>query len=227
MKAKGLEANPEEIEAVAELHEIPKRPEWRLSLTLKDPIWGPATGRGIPEPTEKDDQGRCCTRNPWRVDVGHSPGERRHCTQVKSRRWSSTDHSRNFRSHKLENKKMAIYLKATQRVMLHGKWKRAIARQLHNKQWRNNGTRHVTNESTATNVVVYAFRGGIYDMQQQRTCVKQCSLWVQRLYPENRNTSQSTYRVLSLHLACSWGRDPSEVIADSRPWQRRGGPYRC
>jgi hypothetical protein len=28
------------------------------------PIWGPATGRGIPEPTEKVDKDLCYTRNP-------------------------------------------------------------------------------------------------------------------------------------------------------------------
>jgi hypothetical protein len=28
------------------------------------PICGPATARGIPEPAEKTDQGRCYTRNP-------------------------------------------------------------------------------------------------------------------------------------------------------------------
>jgi hypothetical protein len=31
---------------------------------LDGPIGGPATGHGIPEPTEKADQGRFCTSNP-------------------------------------------------------------------------------------------------------------------------------------------------------------------
>lgn len=67
-------------------------------------------------------------------------------------------------------------------------------------------------------------------MQQQRNRTKG-SLWV----PAEAVSGELRHRpvnltVLSLQLAYSWETDPSEVVAGSRPWRRRGirgSPHHC